>query len=137
MGAPDRGDRMQDTFGSDEESIGPDMTVIINEGGMIDALASKLDVLDLLRRAPRLFQICSEQRALKDIRSVCRTARTLATSHISSLAIDCEEPLTASCLQGVLPLLHACSLQQFRVVMHLEHHGEPLVKADQPGRARE
>lgn len=126
---------MHDTFGSDEESLGSDMTVIINEGGLINALASKLDVLDILRRAPRLLQICSEERALKDIRSVCRTARTLATSHISSLTIDCEEPLTAFYLRGVLPLLHACSLQQFRVVMHLEHHGEPS-RSDLPGRAQ-
>lgn len=111
---------------TDDQRLSPDVTVIVDHGAPLDACASKVGLLDLLRSAPHLLQICSARSALKDLRAVCREIRTGATSHISTLAVDCEQPITASHLRGVVTLLDACSLRCLCVKMHLEHHGEQI-----------
>lgn len=81
-------------------------------------------MVDLLRQAPHLLQVCALMSVLKELRTVSQETRTLATSHISSFTVDCVQPVIASTLQESLTLLRACSLGRLRVVLDIQQHGK-------------
>lgn len=81
-------------------------------------------LLDLLRKAPRLFEACKEAGALQDIRSTCREGRLMATAEVTRLVVDCEHADISIRLRELLPLLGLCKIRCLDITLHEDFYGE-------------
>lgn len=73
-------------------------------------------MLNALIMAPTLLAACKSNGVLQNLRSVCREARTLATSAVSSVTLRLGDCVQLAELE-LLPLMQLCTLTKLTLLV--------------------